>query len=114
MRIAALTLIAAVVLSLSSLSASAATTYYLNTGDPSAVSACTSQGGTVQSDRSGRKICVIAAQTCAAVALPYVVNPNDANAAQACSAACGTIVMDPNGQRVCVRSSSMREPPNSN
>lgn len=113
MRIAALLLIVAGELFATSQNASAAMTYYLNTNDPSAVAACTSQGGTVQSDRSGRKICVIA-QTCAAVALPYVVSPDDAAAAQRCSAACGVIVMDPNGQRVCVRSSGMREPPNSN
>jgi len=94
--------------------ASAATNYYLNTRDAGAAATCTSQGGTVQTDGSGRKMCVFPQQTCAPATLPYVINPSDPYAAQTCTAQCGTIVMNASGQRTCVSTSSMREPPNTN
>jgi hypothetical protein len=112
MRLVALCALAALTLAVDG--AAAATNYYLNTRDPSAATTCTAQGGTVQTDGSGRKMCVFPQQTCAPATLPYVINPNDPYAAQTCASQCGTIVLNTSGQRVCTSTSSMREPPNTN
>jgi len=108
-----LVLLGLIAVALGAESASAATNYYLNTRDASAAATCTSQGGTVQTDGSGRKMSVFP-QTCAPATLPYVVNPSDPYAAQTCTSQCGTIVLNSSGQRVCVSANSMREPPNTN